>query len=339
MVYIKGGEFMGYHYVGCRDKTEPESLGWMFVPHRLYFAKKSPRWQGGGVAFLEKDPNPQYRVVVRLWKVSKEQFEDIKAQEGGWYNQELPLGEKEGLEIRTITGDWLDELNRTSPEYLYVIERGLRETTGWNRKEVRRYLEKWLSLYRQTDSSPNAPLPRFEMRTRKWFKENYGADPLKLKLPYVERINRYKQPYKLWPVVEVEPFRSEKGIELFKKRSEAGKKAFETMKRNLAKRYEEICNNPSFQEIIKQWEEINKRLDKILKNLVYDEEKGVWSIVNSCEKHEKLSGEENKLWYNLVLEKDCLERELEKISGMDISEIQKARGYYLKLKKRRENLQ
>jgi hypothetical protein len=34
LVYIKGGTFMGIHYEGCRDKTEPESLGWMWVPYR-----------------------------------------------------------------------------------------------------------------------------------------------------------------------------------------------------------------------------------------------------------------------------------------------------------------
>ena len=32
LVYIKGGEFEGKNYKGCKDKTDPVNLGWMYVP-------------------------------------------------------------------------------------------------------------------------------------------------------------------------------------------------------------------------------------------------------------------------------------------------------------------
>ena len=59
MVYIKGGYFEGKFYTGSTDKQEPEDLGWMYVPYRLYFAKKSPRWDNKGYGitrlyYLEK---------------------------------------------------------------------------------------------------------------------------------------------------------------------------------------------------------------------------------------------------------------------------------------------
>jgi len=97
MVYINGGEYRGETYKGCRDKTEPEEFGWMYVPYRLYFAKKSSRWGNGGVAFLscKKEFDSKYHTIVRLWKISEEQFEDIHKQEGkSRYNTILFLGKK-----------------------------------------------------------------------------------------------------------------------------------------------------------------------------------------------------------------------------------------------------
>lgn len=148
-VYIKGGEYYGQKYKGSSDNTEPESLGWMYVPHRLYFAKNSVRWDNKGVAFLsckiEQDNN--YHAIVRLWKVSEQQFNDIREQEGKtWYNQELELGEKDGLVIKTITGNWENEINEPSEKYLGVIRKGLRETTGWSDEQIKEYLKKFIII-------------------------------------------------------------------------------------------------------------------------------------------------------------------------------------------------
>ncbi|MCX7914461.1 MAG: hypothetical protein N2511_07740 [Thermodesulfovibrionales bacterium] len=147
LYYIKGGFFEDKYYEGSRDKTEPEDLGWMFVPYRLYFAKSSSRWDCKGVAFLScrKESNPNHHAIVRLWKVSKFQFEDIQRQEGSsWYNVVLPLGEKEGYQIKSITGCWEDEKQRPSVRYLEIIKRGIKETTNWDDGKIEEYLVKFL---------------------------------------------------------------------------------------------------------------------------------------------------------------------------------------------------
>jgi len=146
--YIKGGYFCGQDHSPCKyDPTEPVHLGWIYVPHRLYFAKSSQRWQGKGVAFLscEKEENPNFHAVVRLWRISEIQFNHLKQKEGpSWYGRELVLGEVGGLKIKTITGCWEDEKNEPSQEYLLVIKCGLRETTGWNEDKIEQYLNRFL---------------------------------------------------------------------------------------------------------------------------------------------------------------------------------------------------
>lgn len=146
MVYIKGGEYRGRYYKGSSDKEDSIDSGWIYVPHRLYFAKQSPRWDNKGVAFLScgVERNKDYYTVVRLWRISEIQFEDIKKQEGRiWYDKELYLGEKDGLEIKTVTGNWESEKNEPSQGYLDVIKRGIKETTSWEDSKIERYLRKF----------------------------------------------------------------------------------------------------------------------------------------------------------------------------------------------------
>ena len=147
LVYIKGGDYKGKNYSGCEDKTEPIDRGWMFTPYRLYFAKKSPRWENKGVAFIscEEEPNKNYHTIVRLWEIRKEQFDDIWQQEGKeWYHKKLDLGIKDGMEIYTITGCWTHEINLPSETYLRVIKSGLKETTNWEDERIEDYLKKFL---------------------------------------------------------------------------------------------------------------------------------------------------------------------------------------------------
>jgi len=147
LVYIKGGSFFCINYKGCEDKTEPVDLGYTQVPYRLYFAKESSRWENKGVAFLscEKEEDPQYHAVVRLWKISESQFNDIHEQEGKrWYHKTLELGEMDGLKIRTFTGCWMNKLNEPSSKYLDIIKKGLKECTPWKEDEIETYLKKFL---------------------------------------------------------------------------------------------------------------------------------------------------------------------------------------------------
>ncbi|ADL67896.1 hypothetical protein Tthe_0325 [Thermoanaerobacterium thermosaccharolyticum DSM 571] len=39
LIYIKGGEYRGKEYRGCRDKTEPIDMGWIYVPLQALFCK------------------------------------------------------------------------------------------------------------------------------------------------------------------------------------------------------------------------------------------------------------------------------------------------------------
>jgi len=54
------------------------------------------------------------------------------------------LGEKESLEIKTFTGCWMDKINPPSQNYLEVIKKGLKETTGWTNQEIEKYLHKFV---------------------------------------------------------------------------------------------------------------------------------------------------------------------------------------------------
>jgi len=147
LVYIKGGKFEDIQYKGCKDKTEPVDRGWILIPHRLYFAKKSKRWQGKGVAFItiNKESNKDFYTVARLWEITEEQFKCIWKQEGDkFYTEPLFLCEKEGLKIYSLTGNWEDEKNLPSEKYLKIIKQGLKETTGWSDKQVDEYIKKFI---------------------------------------------------------------------------------------------------------------------------------------------------------------------------------------------------
>ena len=146
LAYINGGRYYNHDYIGCKDKTDPIFRGWIYVPHRLYFAKESPRWENKGVAFLDVslEKNPEYYAIVRLWEITKEQYECIREQEGIWYSEELLLGEIEGLKIITFTGDYVNEKNEPSDEYLNIIKKGIKETTGWDDSKIENYIKKFL---------------------------------------------------------------------------------------------------------------------------------------------------------------------------------------------------
>ncbi|MEM1973525.1 MAG: hypothetical protein QXN68_01900 [Thermoplasmata archaeon] len=149
LAYILGNNYEGRQYKGCTDKTEPQDYGYMYVPYKLYFAKKSSRWNDGGVAFLscEKNDDANLYAIVRLWKILESQFKEIQEQEGKtWYHKVLHLGEKDGLEIKTFTGCWENQINSPSYEYLNIIKKGIKETTEWDDKMIEDYLKKFIKI-------------------------------------------------------------------------------------------------------------------------------------------------------------------------------------------------
>ena len=145
--YINGNSFCGKTHKGCKDKSPPIDFGYMFTPHRLYFAKKSPSWGYKGVAFLNpsEELDKNFHTLIRLWRITEEQFHDIHSQEGiGWYHLVENLGEKDGYKVKTLTGEHFRELNCPSEKYQDVIRRGLIETTSWSNEACNEYLAKFI---------------------------------------------------------------------------------------------------------------------------------------------------------------------------------------------------
>ncbi|HEX7033754.1 MAG TPA: hypothetical protein VF172_12215 [Nitrososphaera sp.] len=170
--------------------------------------------------------------------------------------------------------------------------------------------------------------------TRKWYQQNFGVDPLKLQLPYKEVLNPYYRrsasPMKLWDEQVVLPYRDQRGIEEYARRSERGKKAAATRKKNLV-------------ELFSFFKQKDGRVREILEQL--------WQIHNSIhELHEKKAecreqDGDPELYFEFGIEhcRNCeqwsrtqdrlrdeheeLFSELEEITGMEKQSIQLARRY------------
>lgn len=147
LCYIHGGYYMGKNHIGCTDKFPPIHSGTMRLPHRMYFAKSSSRWEDKGVAFLDdrKETDEKYFTQARLWKITDEQFSQIHRQEGKkWYSKILPLGYANEIKIMTITGDHFNERNQPSEHYIDVIRQGLKQTMDWSTDQCNEYLLRFM---------------------------------------------------------------------------------------------------------------------------------------------------------------------------------------------------
>ncbi len=142
--YIKGGQYKlgGSYAQGCTDKTLPQEDKTIELPYRLYFARKSSSWGQGGVAFISFDKeDPEKWTLARMWKITEEQFEQVRQQEGAsWYNQIINTGMEEGIPILTITNSVNQTLNPPSKNYLSTIVIGLTESYQLHADEVYDYL-------------------------------------------------------------------------------------------------------------------------------------------------------------------------------------------------------
>jgi hypothetical protein len=134
---------------GCKDKTPPKESKPIRIPYSLYFAKQSQYWENGGVAFisLERESDESNWTLGRMWKITKEQYEEVKNQEGEWYNYEICLGEEYGISIYTITNKYnlnikkpSEGYKKPSKPYLKTISLGLKETYNFSKIEIYGYL-------------------------------------------------------------------------------------------------------------------------------------------------------------------------------------------------------
>jgi hypothetical protein len=157
LCYIKGGKFNwgGSDAKGCSDKSLPIVNKQIYIPYGLYFAKCSTNWDNGGIAFINpnKELDESNQTLGRMWKITKEQYEQIRDQERrSWYNHEIQLGKEDNFPIYTITSDTiLTQYNQPSEGYIKTIALGLKETGNWNNEKIFQYLKEKAGIKSQID--------------------------------------------------------------------------------------------------------------------------------------------------------------------------------------------
>lgn len=165
--YLKGGsaELASHSFEpGARDPSDPIDETLITLDREMFFAYRSQKWDGGGVAFLASDRS-ENETICRVYKITVQQFEDVHMQESGrdepaeldveellaagslqqydsLYGLALLVGEhSDGLPIVTITTARTDlELNSPSVGYAATIALGLVESTSINPEDAVDYV-------------------------------------------------------------------------------------------------------------------------------------------------------------------------------------------------------
>ena len=154
LCYIRGGMpiFGMKRNNGCRNRDYPLDSRACKIPYPLYFAlpdgiRGTGNWGVGGVGFVSPNKREDEKdwTLGRMWKITREQYEDIRQQEGSkWYDKEILLGiinEGSNIPIYTITsGDVLTNITAPSVLYLNTIISGLRESHNLRNEEILDYL-------------------------------------------------------------------------------------------------------------------------------------------------------------------------------------------------------
>jgi hypothetical protein len=165
LTYLEGGRFgeNTWNHPGARDPSPPSDDRAGFLPHQLVFAKRSPAWNKGGVAFLVPKRDPGQQTLGRLWRLTGEQFEDIVRQENrdpdlaipwqgldgdvtlgdGWYGHLLYVGTQDGEPVLSVTTAETGISGATVPpdeSYLATIVAGLHETYHLGKQGTAKYL-------------------------------------------------------------------------------------------------------------------------------------------------------------------------------------------------------
>lgn len=126
----------------CKDKTPPVEDRPFVFEHNIYFAKYTKTW-GGAKAFLDDSvPGIAYG---RIYKITREQYTDIKRQEGRDYTKRIVFGIIDGLPVYSFTDTQKnEEVRMPSEDYYNEILKGLKECyTGiLEEKEMVEYLNR-----------------------------------------------------------------------------------------------------------------------------------------------------------------------------------------------------
>lgn len=167
MCYINGGTPPGAlrNFTGCSDKSIPKQSKTISIDHEMYFAKKSPTWNGGGICFLMPEKDGNIETLGRTYLINSSQFIDLVRQElkfegdlvidfeelvekgsyncmtDGRYGLLLYLGEIEGKPVVSFTSEIYleDEINPPNEAYLSTIIKGLQEIYNLDETEIVEY--------------------------------------------------------------------------------------------------------------------------------------------------------------------------------------------------------
>ena len=148
LCYVKGGVAPnGRPYTGCSDKTLWDADFTADVPGRMYFARESKSWDGGGVAFFL--PEGEGETHMRFYRITYGQLKDIQEQEGntpGWYGNMALLGVYRGLPAFTLTSKRPQRQNAPADSYISLIRKALINECGISETEAAGYLDRCLAL-------------------------------------------------------------------------------------------------------------------------------------------------------------------------------------------------
>lgn len=122
---INRERFMRY-INNCSNTTPPVEDRPFEFTHPVFFAGKSSNWDDMGVAFL--DAEREGHAYGRIYKITEEQYNEVKRMEGPSYRNKLELGELEGLPVVSFTCFTSPQPNTPSADYLKTILAGLQET-------------------------------------------------------------------------------------------------------------------------------------------------------------------------------------------------------------------
>ncbi len=117
----------------CADSAAPRERRPLRIPHRLYFAKSSPKWDDKGLAFVNPVEDSEEVTLGRAYLITRAQYEEIRFMEcgknlNGWYKHELPLGTIGKYPVFCFTAPGMLAANPPSEKYLDVLREGLMET-------------------------------------------------------------------------------------------------------------------------------------------------------------------------------------------------------------------
>ena len=113
----------------CSDKRAPIEDRPFLFEHSIYFAKTASGWSNGGKAFL--DDSCPGSACGRIYKITKEQFEQVQNQEGPDYKKKVYCGMVDGIPVYSFTDMQKNNSTKTpSNEYFATILAGLKECYG-----------------------------------------------------------------------------------------------------------------------------------------------------------------------------------------------------------------